>query len=67
MLERTHNAIAPWSIVRADDKEHARLNIIRDILWRLDYPDRHRRLQRPDSDIVLTYDPTLYKRELIAP
>ena len=67
MLERTHSAIAPWSIVRADDKEHARLNIIRDILWRLDYPDRHRRLQRPDSDIVLTYDPTLYKRELIAP
>jgi polyphosphate kinase len=67
MLERTHNAIAPWSIVRADDKEHARLNIIRDILWRLDYPDRHRRLQRPDSGIVLTYDPTLYKRELIAP
>ena len=67
MLERTHNAIAPWTIVRADDKEHARLNIIRDILWRLDYPDRHRRLQRPDSDIVLTYDPTLYKRELIAP
>ncbi|HEX4192554.1 MAG TPA: polyphosphate kinase 2 [Stellaceae bacterium] len=67
MLERTHNAIVPWTIVRADDKEHARLNIIRDMLWRLDYPDRHRRLQRPDPNVVLTYDPTLYKRELIAP
>jgi polyphosphate kinase 2 len=67
MLERTHNAVAPWTIVRADDKEHARLNIIRDMLWRLDYPDRRRRLQRPDPEIVLPFDPTLYKRELIAP
>jgi polyphosphate kinase len=67
MLERTHNAIAPWTIVRADDKEHARLNIIRDILWRLDYPGRHRKLRRPDPEIVMTFDPTLYKRELIAP
>jgi polyphosphate kinase 2 len=67
MLERTHNAIAPWTIVRADDKEHARLNIIRDMLWRLDYPGRHRRLQRPDPGIVLPYDATLYERDLIAP
>jgi polyphosphate kinase 2 len=67
MLERTHNAISPWTIVRADDKEHARLNIIRDMLWRLDYPDRRRRLHRPDPEIVFLFDPTLYDRELIAP
>jgi len=26
--------------VRADDKQHARLNAIRDLLWRFDYPER---------------------------
>src|SRR5215469_4742376 len=56
MLERTHGVTAPWTIVRAADKQHARLNIIRDLLWRLEYPGRHRRLQRPDRAVVFPYD-----------
>ena len=67
MLERTHTAVSPWTMARADDKEHARLNIIRDLLWRLEYPDRHRKLQRPNPEIVFTYDPSYYERTLIAP
>ncbi|HEV8015115.1 MAG TPA: polyphosphate kinase 2 [Stellaceae bacterium] len=63
MLKRTHSAASPWTIARADNKEHARLNIIRDLLWRLDYPDRHRGLQRPDPNVVFTY----YERGMIAP
>ncbi|HEY1503962.1 MAG TPA: polyphosphate kinase 2, partial [Stellaceae bacterium] len=67
MLERTHNTIAPWTMDRADDKEHARLNIIRDMLWHLDYPERHRRLPRPDPEVVFSYASTLYEQDLIAP
>jgi polyphosphate kinase 2 len=67
MFARTHAAISPWTVVRADDKDHARLNIIRDLLWRLEYPDRPKKLQRPDPEIVFTYDASAYERGLIAP
>ncbi len=67
MLERTHSVAAPWTVVRADDKEHARLNVIRDLLWRLEYPDRHNRLRRPDPAVVFPYDQSCHERGLIAP
>jgi len=67
MFERTHGSASPWTIARADDKEHVRLNIIRDLLWRLEYPGRHRKLQRPHPEIVFTYDASAYARGLIAP
>jgi polyphosphate kinase 2 len=67
MFERTHTAASPWTIARADNKEHARLNIIRGMLWHLEYPGRHRRLQRPDPDVLFTYDASRYERGLIAP
>jgi polyphosphate kinase len=57
MFERTHTEIAPWTIVRADDKHRARLNLIRDLLSRLDYPDRDKRLVKPDRDIVFPFEP----------
>ncbi len=56
MLSRTHNAIAPWAIVRADDKHLARLNIIKDLLSRLHYADKDERLILPDPQIVFAYD-----------
>ena len=56
MLNKTHTATAPWTIVRADDKEHARLNVIRDILWRHFYPDRDQDLTLPDPNIVFAFD-----------
>jgi polyphosphate kinase 2 len=67
MLERTHGMNAPWVVVRADDKQHARLNIIRDLLWRLEYPGRHRRLKRPDEAIVCPYDVSGHERGFLAP
>lgn len=36
-LERTHTDIAPWTIIRSDDKRRARLAAIRRILAPLDY------------------------------
>jgi len=67
MLERTHSVTTPWTIVRADDKEHARLNIIRDLLWRLEYPGRHRQLRRPDRAVVFPYDTSCLENGQLAP
>ena len=56
MLARTHNPITPWTVVRADDKQLARLNIIKDLLSRLHYADKDEQLILPDPHIVFTYD-----------
>ncbi|MCY6382585.1 polyphosphate kinase 2 [Hoeflea prorocentri] len=37
MLEHTHSNHAPWTVVRANDKRRARLNLIRHLLTRLPY------------------------------
>jgi len=67
MLARTHTEAAPWTIVRADDKELARLNVIRDLLHRFDYKGRDRKLIRPDRDIVCEFDPSLIETGMLAP
>ena len=56
MLARTHNPIAPWTLVRANDKHLARLNVIRDVLSRLHYKNKDERVIEPDPNIVFTYD-----------
>lgn len=56
MLARTHNPIAPWTLVRADDKHLARLNLIKDLLSRLHYANKDERLIQPDPQIVFPYD-----------
>ncbi len=55
MLLRTHTAVAPWCIVRADDKRMARLNLMRDLLSRLHYADKHTDLVVPDKAIVFDF------------
>ena len=47
MLRRTSTLTAPWVIVRAEDKQRARLNAIKVILNAVDYEDRN-----PDLDFV---------------
>lgn len=56
MLTRTSSELSPWIVVRADDKKAARLNVIRDILARLNCPDSDKHYAVPDPDIVFTYD-----------
>lgn len=56
MLQRTHSDNSPWIIVKANDKKTARLNVIKDILSRVDCPDRDEHLSIPDSNIVMKYD-----------
>ena len=56
MLARTHNPMAPWTLVRASDKRLARLNVIKDLLGRLHYKGKDKRLIRPDRQIVFPYN-----------
>lgn len=55
MFARTHAPTAPWTIVRANDKKQARLNLIMDLLTRLDYKDKDHALLCPDPDVVFNY------------
>lgn len=56
MLARTHSVLAPWFIVRANNKKLTRLNIIRDLLTRLHYPDKDEEIILPDRNIVFPFD-----------
>ena len=57
MLLRTHTAIAPWHVVRADDKRLARLNLMRDILSRLHYAGKKNKLVQPDPGVAFEFTP----------
>ena len=50
----TSTADSPWTIIKSDDKKRARVNAIRYLLSRVDYPDRRDELLRIDSRIVRT-------------
>src|SRR5574340_643076 len=67
MFARTHTLITPWTVVRADDKKLARLNVIRDLLSRTDYGGKDHSLIQPDADIVFSYAETYVERGMIAP
>ena len=56
MLARSHNPVSPWTVVRANDKRTARLNVIKDLLDRIHYADKDVRLVRADRQIVFPYD-----------
>jgi polyphosphate kinase 2 len=55
MLQETNRTIAPWTIVRSDNKKMARINCIRYVLSQLDYegklPDDE---LVPDPDIIVS-------------
>lgn len=55
MLERSEHAGAPWTVVRADDKRAARLNVIRDLVRRIECPDRSQHPAVPDPAVVRSY------------
>jgi polyphosphate kinase len=66
MLEKTHTVPAPWTMVDANDKHAARLNIIRDLLSRVDYKGAEKKLLKPDPAIVRSFDERLIEDETLA-
>ncbi len=66
MLERTHAPRTPWTVVRADVKKIARLEIIRHLLSQLDYEGKREELCVPDPEVVRDYEPGLAKGGFLA-
>ena len=56
MLARSHSPTAPWTLVRANDKHLARINLIKDLLSRLHYDDRDKKALDPDQRVVFPYN-----------
>ncbi|MCA9106480.1 MAG: polyphosphate kinase 2 [Planctomycetales bacterium] len=67
MFLRTHHPAGPWNIVRANDKRLTRLNVIRDLLSRFDYPGKDVALTTPDPTIVFPFEPHHFENGMIAP
>ena len=66
MLLRTHAPIAPWHIVRADNKRLARVNLIRSILSRLHYEGKKASLIQPDINVAFEFTPDCIGNHRIA-
>lgn len=67
MFARSHHLAAPWTIVRADDKQLARLNLIKDMLFRIDYKGKDEDLILPNANIVFNYEEAYLKNGMIVP
>ena len=52
ILAATHRLATPWTVVRANDKRRARLNILRRVLAAIDYPGR-------DAEAIGDIDPLI--------
>jgi polyphosphate kinase 2 len=53
MLKHTNTDTNPWTLIKSDDKQRARINCMRYFLSELDYPDKdHRVVKVPDPLIV---------------
>lgn len=66
MLVRTHTMIAPWTIVRADNKPLARINLIRDLLTRLEFDGKDRKADLPDPEIVFNFHADAISNRMLA-
>lgn len=66
MLERTDSQHAPWTVIHTDNKRLARLNLMRDILSRLDYRGKKHHLVHPDSSVVFKFTPELLRQNTLA-
>ena len=54
MLKETHTDYAPWTVVRANDKRRARLNLIRHLLLTLDYDGKDKKAIGKIDDKILS-------------
>ena len=52
-LKRTHTDVAPWTIVRSDDKRRARVQVMRHVLSQLDYDHKKQSAVTPLEDKIL--------------
>ena len=51
-LERSHSSIAPWTILRTDDKRRARLAAMRHVLNQVDYDDKNTKVVTAPDPLI---------------
>ncbi|RMH39673.1 MAG: polyphosphate kinase 2 [Alphaproteobacteria bacterium] len=52
-LKRSHSDVAPWKVIRADDKRRARLAAIRHVLLSIDYAHKDERAIGHEDDAII--------------
>jgi polyphosphate kinase 2 len=67
MLTQTSSEKAPWTVVNANSKKHTHLNLIRDLLSRVNYPDKNEKILGVDPEIVMPCPPLGKKPPKLAP
>ena len=67
MLKKTSSALAPWTMIDANDKKLTHLNLIRDLLSRVNYPNKEKQLLLQDAKVVMPCPPLGKKAPSLAP
>jgi len=67
MLQKTSSKLAPWTVINANNKKLTHLNLIRDLLSRLDYSGKDKKLLTVDSEVVMPCPPLGKKAPKLAP
>ncbi len=63
MFSFTHTTNAPWTVIRSDDKQRARINCMRHFLYNLPYPDKNSEVVvAPDELLVRSADSSKKKK-----
>ena len=55
MLKKTNHSDAPWTVIRANDKKIARINLIQHLLATLNYPNKNKKILKFDPQIVVQW------------
>ncbi len=61
MLSETHTKFAPWTVIRANDKRRARLNLIRHMLQTMDYDGKDDKAIGEIDEKIIGWGPDFLK------
>ena len=59
MFRRTSHGLAPWRVVKANNKKAARLGVMKDLLDSFPYPGKKTALVEPDRETVVIWTPDI--------
>jgi len=62
MFFYTDTADAPWAVIKSDCKKRARINVMRFILNKLDYPNKNKELVGPPDPLIVGAAKNIYEK-----
>ena len=63
MLKHTNTATNPWTLIKSDDKQRARINCMRFFLSNLDYPDKDETIVQAPDPLIVGQPPQMENRD----